>query len=89
MSKYYKTIRCENCENTYQVEFISNHPEYFYLKLKYSWCPHCYHPRCNEKPRDGQFQCIDCNVIYTLTPKRKCFAGRCVSCYMKTRRHGS
>jgi len=82
----YKTIRCESCEQQYKVEYNHNHPDYFYLKLKYSFCPLCYHPRTNEKPKDGQFQCIDCNIIYTFSIKRKSLDGRCSTCYMNIRR---
>lgn len=82
----FKTIRCESCYEIYKVEYDHAHLQFFYLKLKYSFCPLCYHPRTNEKPRDGQFQCIDCNIIYTLSKKRRCYGGRCSNCMMFIRK---
>lgn len=77
----WKIIRCENCELLYKIKNTPTHPQMFYLRLKYSKCPHCHHPRTNEKVGPGQFQCKKCRVIYTLTVKRHPIGGICQPCW--------
>ncbi len=80
-------VRCDNCDLFYELDNTPHHPVRFYLRLKYSTCPHCNHPRTNETVGPGQFQCAGtCHVIYTITKKRRPIAGKCTACYMAHRR---
>ncbi len=75
-------VRCDSCDLLNEVDCSHLNKERTYLKIKYSICIHCGHPRTNEKPGPGQFQCTLCRFIYTITKKRYPIDGKCTACYV-------